>query len=134
MERLESERPNFLDRFDLIAGTSTGGIIALAIAAGIAPERISAIYLQRAPSIFPQDLGDKLGPVDKLFRADYPNTGLRDCLAGGVRRPHVGGLGFASHPHSNGGVRRLAALPACSTTSIGNSFLATETSSCSTSR
>ncbi len=81
LERLERERSHFLDRFDLVAGTSTGGIIALAIAAGIAPDRISEMYMERAPSIFPRDLGDKLGPVDKLFRADYPNTGLRECLS-----------------------------------------------------
>ena len=39
--------------FDLICGTSTGGIIALALAVGISAEEIKQFYLERGPRIFP---------------------------------------------------------------------------------
>src|SRR5579883_761883 len=39
--------------FDLITGTSTGGIIAIALGLGIAPERILQLYVERGRTIFP---------------------------------------------------------------------------------
>jgi predicted acylesterase/phospholipase RssA len=40
--------------FDLIAGTSTGGILAAALAHGVRPERISELYKTKGPAIFPE--------------------------------------------------------------------------------
>jgi patatin-like phospholipase/acyl hydrolase len=40
------------DCFDLIVGTSTGGIIALGLGKGLTPARIQDFYLQRGPKIF----------------------------------------------------------------------------------
>jgi uncharacterized protein len=40
--------------FDLIAGTSTGGIIALGLGAGMRAEEVLQIYLRHGASIFPQ--------------------------------------------------------------------------------
>ena len=40
------------DCFDLIVGTSTGGIIALGLGKGLAPADIEAFYLERGPRIF----------------------------------------------------------------------------------
>lgn len=42
-----------VDHFDLIVGTSTGGIIALGLAAGMRPREIVEFYLSKGPSIFP---------------------------------------------------------------------------------
>jgi patatin-like phospholipase/acyl hydrolase len=42
-----------IDHFDLIAGTSTGGILALGIALGFSAERLLDFYLSRGQYIFP---------------------------------------------------------------------------------
>ena len=39
--------------FDLITGTSTGGIIAIALGLGLAPERILRLYVEKGRDIFP---------------------------------------------------------------------------------
>jgi len=43
---------NIIDHFDLIAGTSTGGIIALALGLGMKPREIVEFYLNEGPKIF----------------------------------------------------------------------------------
>lgn len=43
--------------FDMVAGTSTGGIIALALAAGMSAQQALAIYEERGHLIFPQARG-----------------------------------------------------------------------------
>ena len=47
--------------FDLIAGTSTGAIIACALAAGVSLDRVSALYRERGSEIFPLKLPEKVG-------------------------------------------------------------------------
>lgn len=42
-----------VDHFDLVAGTSTGGLIALGLAAGRSPQEILDFYLQEGRTIFP---------------------------------------------------------------------------------
>lgn len=42
-----------IDHFDLIAGTSTGGIIAIALGLGLSPREIVQFYMQHGPAIFP---------------------------------------------------------------------------------
>lgn len=41
------------DYFDLIAGTSTGGIVALGLAAGLRADEVLTIYLENGETIFP---------------------------------------------------------------------------------
>lgn len=48
---------NVLDHFDLIAGTSTGGIIALALSLGMRPREIVGFYVNEGPKIFPRSYG-----------------------------------------------------------------------------
>ncbi|MCX7603534.1 MAG: patatin-like phospholipase family protein, partial [Bryobacteraceae bacterium] len=43
---------NFLQSIDVLAGTSTGGIIALSLAAGLDPLEILRLYMSSAQSIF----------------------------------------------------------------------------------
>ena len=59
--------------FDLVAGTSTGGILALGLAAGIPAMRMAEFYLERGAAIFSQSLKKRLnslgGLVDELYDA-----------------------------------------------------------------
>ena len=46
---------NLGDYFDLIAGTSTGGIIALGLAKNLSASQINELYLTKGQSLFPTD-------------------------------------------------------------------------------
>src|SRR6266568_9013670 len=48
------------DHFDLIAGTSTGGIIAIGLGLGLRPREIVEFYLREGPAIFPRCFGLKV--------------------------------------------------------------------------
>ncbi|MEY9431576.1 patatin-like phospholipase/acyl hydrolase [Bradyrhizobium ottawaense] len=54
------------NHFDMIAGTSTGGIIALALAHGMTAREALNIYLERGERIFPPAAG--LGKVSRVLR------------------------------------------------------------------
>src|SRR5688572_1992397 len=47
--------------FDLIVGTSTGGIIACALAFGLSPADLVAFYRDHGPAIFPRRLPRQVG-------------------------------------------------------------------------
>jgi len=55
----EDLRINIVDHFDLISGTSTGGIIALGLGLGMKPREIVEFYLREGPVIFPRWFGLK---------------------------------------------------------------------------
>jgi patatin-like phospholipase/acyl hydrolase len=46
-----------VDRFDLVVGTSTGGIIALGLGAGLTPRKILEFYVEEKGRIFANPLG-----------------------------------------------------------------------------
>ena len=62
---------NIVDHFDLITGTSTGGIIALGLSIGMRPREIVEFYLTKGPGIFPNGfrakwrhwIGNKFSPA-----------------------------------------------------------------------
>jgi uncharacterized protein len=49
--------------FDLVAGTSTGAIIACAIAARVSLERVTLLYRQHGPAIFPEQVPSRLPSI-----------------------------------------------------------------------
>lgn len=69
----------FSDYFDLITGTSTGGIIALGLAGGHSAEEIESFYLKHGRDIFPK--GNALvRAIRLLFSSKYQNEKLASCL------------------------------------------------------
>jgi len=73
MQRLTAEPGlgGWLDQTQLLAGTSTGGIIALSIAAGVPLVDLRELYTTRAATVFADSFLDDLRDVGKVFGADY---------------------------------------------------------------
>jgi len=67
-----------VDHFDLIAGTSTGGILALGLGLGLSAQQMLDFYVQRGPVIFPiTRFRSKLQQVVKhLFSPKYSQVTL----------------------------------------------------------
>ncbi len=61
------------DHFDLITGTSTGGIIAMALGIGMSPRQIVDFYISEAPIIFASKPFVK---VMQYLRSKYSSEGL----------------------------------------------------------
>jgi uncharacterized protein len=70
-------RKPIVDYFDMIAGTSTGGIIALALGLGMTAAEILKLYCDNAERIFPPKFGLRLRAI---FRSKYTNSVLREVL------------------------------------------------------
>ncbi len=70
----------FLDKVDLIAGTSTGGLLALGIARGLSLEEMRNIYVDDGPEIFDDSWIDDLLDLGKLRGADYKTAPMRRVL------------------------------------------------------
>jgi patatin-like phospholipase/acyl hydrolase len=79
LSRLEAVAP-FLAKVDLFAGTSTGGIIALGLAAGLTPDELTSLYLALGPEIFPPSPLGPLAILGKLVCAPYDNAALKRAL------------------------------------------------------
>jgi patatin-like phospholipase/acyl hydrolase len=63
------------DHFDLIAGTSTGGLIALALGAGLRPSEIVEFYVRVGPSVF-----GRPRRLSRAWRPKHDQKGLRRAL------------------------------------------------------
>jgi uncharacterized protein len=71
------------DHFDLIAGTSTGGIIAIALGLGLSPREIVHFYMQHGPAIFPgaRDWWRcSLQWLHSKYQADPLESALKTCF------------------------------------------------------
>jgi patatin-like phospholipase/acyl hydrolase len=53
LERLLEDQPDLLQKVDLFAGTSTGGLLALGFAAGWSPAEARAFYVEKAHWFLP---------------------------------------------------------------------------------
>lgn len=73
LQRLAAEPrlAGWLDRVDLFAGTSTGGLIALALGANLDLGAIRALYEERSPRVFRDSWWDDVRDLGKILGADY---------------------------------------------------------------
>lgn len=69
-----------LDMFDLFAGTSTGGIICIGLAAGLPPSALVDLYLNKADKIFHETFIDRLTSLDEHLQANYQNTKFKKIV------------------------------------------------------
>jgi uncharacterized protein len=76
IEKSTGER--IVDHFDLIAGTSTGGIIALGLGLGFSASAILDFYANEGPKIF--STFGAFASLRQLRRAKYDPDPLRDAL------------------------------------------------------
>lgn len=78
-------RDNLVKHFDLVAGTSTGSILAIGLGLGIPPKEMLAFYRNQGPMIFPRDrklrhwLRSKYDSRDKQGKTRLPKW-LNDLL------------------------------------------------------
>lgn len=66
--------------FDLIAGTSTGGIIALGLGLGFSAKELLHFYIEKGPKIFPASGRHWTKRWQNLFKSRYASTTLRMSL------------------------------------------------------
>jgi uncharacterized protein len=66
-----------VDHFDLVTGTSTGGIIALGLGAGLRPREIVEFYVSHGPAIFPRP---RVRATRRLLRSKHRVRPLRLAL------------------------------------------------------
>lgn len=68
-----------VDHFDLIAGTSAGGIVALGLGAGLSPAEIADRYLELIAKVFPR-VRQRKWRLGRLVRPAYSGEVLREVL------------------------------------------------------
>ena len=78
LDRLHTEDPRIIARADLIAGTSTGGLIALGLARGKTTAELCNIYLDQAKNIFSS--ANRRYLAVRSFRAKFDPQGLREAV------------------------------------------------------
>ena len=80
--RLSREKglADWLERADLLAGTSTGALIALCIGKGLGLEEILALYHDTSRDIFDDSWLDDVKDIGTLLGAQYHSDGLKRQL------------------------------------------------------
>jgi patatin-like phospholipase/acyl hydrolase len=86
----DSDISGWLNAVDLLVGTSTGGILALGLAAGKSPEDMCSLYKDKGKKIFDDSIWDDIRDLGKIVGADYSNKALKTEL-----RAIFGGLTLA---------------------------------------
>jgi hypothetical protein len=87
---LQRMGPRVIEQADLVAGTSTGGLIALGLAAGQTAEQMCELYLTRIKDVFSSS--NRRFIVRRLWRAKYRNKGLRQAVESIVGQKTLGDL------------------------------------------
>jgi patatin-like phospholipase/acyl hydrolase len=85
LQHLEEQGGCISDHFDMICGTSTGGIIALALSLKIPAKDIVQFYVEKGPTIFPNRNSNFLLRIYDTIRqvalfGKFNNKNLRDSL------------------------------------------------------
>lgn len=80
LKRLEAQVPTLIQKADVLAGTSTGGIIALGLAAGKSVDDMLSLYLDNGKDIFDDSWWDNIRDIGGVTGADYDQKNLAKIL------------------------------------------------------
>jgi hypothetical protein len=69
LERRYLDGKSIASYFDLVAGTSTGGILALGLGAGLTAAALADLYTQRGADIFPEPTDSSFGRMRAWWRS-----------------------------------------------------------------
>lgn len=94
LARLEEAIPGWRQEVNLITGSSTGGIIAIALAAGATPQELVSLYTNGGRTIFARSRRRRWLGLRGLLRAGYDNKNLVREL-----RRRLGDLTLSDLPH-----------------------------------
>ena len=89
LERLVAAYPSLIQNATLLAGTSTGGLIALGLANGMTPSALRQLYQDSGPAIF--DDSGRISFGGKLW-SKYSNDNLKETVSGLFGGLRLGGL------------------------------------------
>jgi patatin-like phospholipase/acyl hydrolase len=74
LEPMAGHGNSIVEYFDLVAGTSTGGILALGLGARKSTREIRDLYINRGPEIFPPVWDNGIGRTWRAFRNNVLNA------------------------------------------------------------
>lgn len=80
IERLDSAVPGWRDGIRMHAGTSTGGLIALGLAKGMAPRDIMDVYMTDGPKIFDLSLWHEIKDLGNITGPKYDSTNRMETI------------------------------------------------------
>jgi uncharacterized protein len=81
LDRLVQSLPKLLNNVDLLAGTSTGGIIALGLASGMTTTQLIQLYQNKGAQIFNAPLLHKIRDLGEIVGAKYSNADLVQIIS-----------------------------------------------------
>jgi patatin-like phospholipase/acyl hydrolase len=81
LERIQEARPDFIEKVDLIAGTSIGGIMSLALAKGMLPTAVKQFFYDNMHKVFDTSWIHNLVDLDGLSGSKFDNSGLVSLLS-----------------------------------------------------
>lgn len=78
LARIQAAAGGVIHRANMLAGVSTGGLIALGLAKGLSPSQLVALYIASGRRIFHDSLADNVADLGNLIGAQYGLDGLRE--------------------------------------------------------
>lgn len=90
LQRKLPKNRTIVDYFDLIVGTSTGGIIALGLANELSTSQVLSIYKEDGPKIFPDARLGPIGILEWIFGAKHDPENLKQSLKGNFAKRKLG--------------------------------------------